>query len=199
MPLNTDLLYGEMAGSFIIHAAIPAAILLALESLGVPTASRMLWLIGALAAASFAIQFGLLTILQQTSCSGVKEFGGVLRGAATGALLTAGFAWLPTALPWLRLLISQIFMRHRPLATPGEAAAERATLDAADAVRAAEGVSAEMIAIVGQGGGVSLEKPAYDLQTFAELRFAVSYMAAFAGAYGTGIGSLWATRCPAIA
>lgn len=198
MPLNTDLLYGEMAGSFIIHAAIPAAILLALESLGVPTASRMLWLIGALAAASFAIQVGLLTVLQQTSCSGVKEFGGVLRGAAVGALLTGAFAWLPTALPWLRLLISQIFMRHRPLATPGEAAAERATLEAAGAVRAAEGVSAEMVAIVAQSGGISLEKPAYDLQTFAELRFAVSYMAAFAGAYGTGIGSLWATRCPAV-
>ncbi|NDE16700.1 hypothetical protein EBZ80_17385 [bacterium] len=185
-----------MAGSFIIHAAIPAAILLALESLGVPSASRMLWLIGALAAASFAIQFGLLTVLQQTSCSGVKEFGGVLQGAAVGALLTGAFAWLPTALPWLRLLISQIFMRHRPLATPGEAAAERATLEAAGAVRAAEGVSAETVPVA---GGISLEKPAYDLQTFAELRFAVSYMAAFAGAYGTGIGSLWATRCPAVA
>jgi hypothetical protein len=197
MPLNTDLLYGEMAGSFIIHAAIPAAILLALESLGVPVGSRILWMIGALMVASFAIQFGLLTVLQQTSCSGVKEFGGVLWGAGVGALLTGGFAWLPTALPWLRLLISQIFMRHRPLATPGEAAAERATIEAARAVRLAEGVSAEQVVLTASSGGVSLEKPAYDLQTFAELRFAVSYMAAFAGAYGTGIGSLWATQCPA--
>ena len=196
MPLNTDLLYGEMAGSFIIHAAIPAAILLALESLGVSAGSRILWLVGALALASFVIQFGLLTVLQQTSCSGVKAFGGVAWGAAIGAVITGVFAWLPTALPWLRLLISQIFMRHRPLATPGEAAAERATLDAAAAVREAEGVSAVAAA---QTGGVSLEKPAYDLQTFAELRYAVAYMSAFAGAYGTGIGSLWATRCPATA
>ena len=199
MPLNTDLLYGEMAGSFIIHAAVPAALLVALESLGVAAGSRIIWLVGLLAVASFAIQVGLLTVLQQTSCSGVKQFGGVLTGAAVGAGITGAFAWLPTALPWLRLLISQIFMRHRPLATPGELEAERATVAAATAVREAEGVPSAAAGGAGSSSGMSLDKPAYDLQTFHELRYAVSYMSAFAGAYGTGIGSLWATVCPATA
>jgi hypothetical protein len=199
MPLNTDLLYGEMAGSFIIHAAVPAAVLVALESLGVATGSRILWLVGVLTAASFLIQVGLLTVLQQTSCSGVKQFGGVITGAAVGAAITGVFAWLPTALPWLRLLISQIFMRHRPLATPGELEAERATVAAATAVREAEGVPASASEGAGNSGSLSLDKAAYDLQTFHELRYAVSYMSAFAGAYGTGIGSLWATVCPATA
>ena len=194
MPLNTDLLYGEMAGSFIIHAAVPAAILVGLESLGIASTSRILWLVGLLVAASFLIQIGFLTILQQTSCSGVKQFGGVVTGAAIGAAITGGFAWLPTVIPWLRLLISQIFMRHLPLATPGELEAERATLAAAAAVRQAEGVTETT---AGSFPGLSLNKVAYDLQTFHELRYAVSYMSAFAGAYGTGIGSLWATVCPA--
>jgi len=48
-----------------------------------------------------------------------------------------------------------------------------------------------------QKGGAAITPEEYETQTFQEIAIGASYWAAFAGAYGVGIGSLSAATCPA--
>ncbi len=46
-----------------------------------------------------------------------------------------------------------------------------------------------------QGGGARLTPEEYMNQTFSEIKTAIAYMSAFAGAYGIGVGSRYAVTC----
>ena len=198
MPLDTSLQIAEEAGSALLHAVIPwAASPLLSYMTYVPLSQKLLFLIVICTIASFIIQFGMLTALQQSSCGGVKDFGGILKATLIAAALTAGMTWLPTAIDWVRLTVSERFMTHHPIRSPVDQAVadivEKAATNVASLESAATSVSESQKQV---GGSRPITQADYDEQTLQETRWAMSYMAAFAGIFGIAIGGLHATNCP---
>ncbi len=188
MPLDTNLMYGEMVGSALIHVAIPIGIATMISSFtSIGTAYRILILLVLTSVFSFMVQFGLLTFLQSTSCEGVKTYRTIFTGSCVGAVLTLIFTALPAYFESLRLTVAQLFGEHKSLLT-----SEMARIN--DIVTTA---GTEVGKIQGQVGG-ALSPEAYEQQTFQETVYGVSYWSAFAGAYGIGIGSMIAATCPAV-
>jgi len=187
MPLDINLLYGEMAGSWIAHLAIPvaASMLVGVLPYMAPSTKVMIF-IGVCTAFSFVCQYGFLAMLQSSSCQGIKDYGSVFRGAVMAALITAGMIAIPAYVEPMRLVVSMMFFDHKALLTPEQAAAQKQIVEAASA-------------IAHQRGGAAITPDEYDDQTFQEIASGASYWAAFAGAYGVGIGSLTAAVCPATA
>jgi len=110
---------------------------------------------------------------------------------------------IPAFIEPMRLLVSQLFFRHKTLLTPqlaemnkilietGQRVLEKSLTE--DARREAEAKAD----IVVQHGGAAISPDEYERQTFQEIASGASYWAAFAGAYGIGVGSLIAAKCPA--
>jgi len=196
MPLDTSLQIAEEAGSALLHAVIPWAASPILSYMtSSPLSQKLLVLVIICTIASFIIQFGMLTALQQSSCGGVKDFGGILKATLIAAALTAGLTWLPTAVDWVRLTVSERFMVHHPIRSPVEQAVAAVVEKAATNVATLESAASEKQGQV--GGSRPITQADYDEQTLQETRWAMSYMAAFAGIFGIAIGGLHASDCPA--
>ena len=189
--MDSSLLYWDMAVSFLLHLAGPVAIATIFSGMldSYPLTTRVWILIIGSMLYSFIINFCVLLFLQTTSCEGLKDAGGVAAGATISAALTGFFMWIPTIWEGLRLAISQIFVDHHSLMTAAEAAREGVVTDAAKRILEIP----DTLPI--QTGGKRLTPEEYDGQTFNEIKTALSYMAAFAGAYGVGIGSRYAVKC----
>ena len=193
MPLDTSLQIAEEAGSALLHAVLPWAASPVLSYMtGAPLSQKLWTLIIVCTIASFLIQFGMLTALQQVSCQGVRNFGGILKAAIIAALLTAGMTWLPTAVDWMRLTVSERVMVHHPILTPVQQAVSSVVEKAAVDVATLESAAATSQT----GGSRPITQVEYEEQTLQETRWAMSYMAAFAGIFGIAIGGLHATDCP---
>lgn len=189
MPLDTSLQIAEEAGSALLHAVLPWAASPVLSYMtSAPLQQKFMVLIIVCTIASFLIQFGMLTALQQVSCQGVRNFGGILKAAGIAALLTAGMTWLPTAVDWVRLTVSERVMVHHPILTPVQQAVSSVVEKAAVDVATLESQT---------GGSRPITQAEYEEQHLQETRWAMSYMAAFAGIFGIAIGGLHATDCPA--
>lgn len=195
MAINSSLLYWDMAASFILNLVGPLAIVALFSSVlsSYSLTTRVWLLIFASAVYTFIINLCMLTFLQTTSCDGLKDFSGILAGSVISAVLAVFFMWIPSVWEGLRLSISQVFVDHHSLLTPSEAVRETAIVQVARQL-VSPVPSAPPIAIK-QGGGKRLTPEEYDDQTFSEIKAAMSYMSAFAGAYGIGIGSRYAVSC----
>lgn len=204
MPLESSLLYGEMAGSALVHAAIPILVASVISMLPYkPIGQQILTLFLVTIAISFFIQLAFLLGLQIVSCQGVKDYKILLGGAFVGAILTAAMVAFPTYIESMRLVVSQLFMDHKSLLTEKMAAIDAATTDAGLNVFRAEVKEANELAsavqkggaLPNQRGGGAITEEQYEHQTLKEIMIGSSYWAAFAGAYGVGIGSLFAVKC----
>jgi ABC-type multidrug transport system fused ATPase/permease subunit len=192
MPLDTSLQIAEEAGSALLHAVLPWAASPVLSYMtDAPLKQKLMVLIVVCTIASFLIQFGMLTVLQQVSCQGVQNFGGILKAATIAALLTAAMVWLPTTVDWVRLTVSERVMVHHPIQTPVQQAVSAVVEDAAVKVATLESAATQQA-----GGSRPITLADYEEQTLQETRWAMSYMAAFAGIFGIAIGGLHATDCP---
>jgi hypothetical protein len=198
--MDTGVLYGEMAASFLLHLATPFTVGTLLSNFAVgsgTTRTTLLIIVGITVGVSVLIQMGLLTFLQAHSCGGVKNVSGIMAGTLVSAALTAFFSALPVFIEGLRLTISQVLVNHLPIFTPQQFAAYQKILADSVALVKAGGdaagvqVPAEMEMI--KKLGVTPEE--YEEQTLKEGMIGMSYMAAFAGAYGIGIGSFKAAKC----
>jgi hypothetical protein len=188
MPLDTNLLYGEMAGSWLTHMAIPVGVSVLLSTLPyTPLKTKVLMLIGISALLSFFVQFGFMAFLQASSCTGVKSYQTIAASALVGAVLTAAMMAIPAFFEPMRLIVSNLFMEHKALLTSTMAKKEEIITEAGREVRELD-----------QTGG-ALTYIDYEEQEFKETMIGTSYWAAFAGAYGVGIGSMIAGKCPAVA
>jgi hypothetical protein len=190
-----------MAISFVLHLVGPLAIATIFSSFlgGYPLSTRVWILIIGSMIFSFIVNFGALLFLQTTSCDGLKDAGGVAVGAGIGALITGFFMWIPSTWEGLRLSISQVFVNHQSLLTPTEVAQDNILAPASMRMlaipSAPPAIEPHVVEIQPQTGGNRLTPEEYADQTFNEIKSALSYMAAFAGAYGVGIGSRYAVKC----
>ena len=146
---------------------------------------------------SFVVQLAFLLGLQMVSCKGVKSYTMLLAGAFIGAVLTGAMIAFPTFIESMRLVVSQLFIDHKSLLTEKMAAIDAATTDAGLNVFRAEVKEANDLAaaLPNQRGGGAITEDQYEHQTLQEMMIGSSYWAAFAGAYGVGIGSLVAVKC----
>lgn len=213
MAIDSSLLYSDMAVSFILNLVGPLAIAALFSSFfsTMSLSSRVWLLIFCSAIYAFVINLCVLTFLQTTSCDGLKDFGGIAAGAGISAALALFFTWIPTVWEGLRLAISQLFIYHHTLLTTSEAAGEGVIVDASKKMSSMLNTTSEPMAVavplpplavavplppeIKQGGGKRLTPEEYDDQTFSEIKAAMAYMSAFAGAYGIGIGSRYAVSC----
>jgi hypothetical protein len=195
MGLDTNLLYGEMFGSWLIHLSFPvlASVIIGLLPYQ-PLSTRIWMLLGFTVLLSAVTQFGFLAYLQSAACGGVKDYAPVATGAGIATVITATMTAIPLFVQPLRLAVSQLFVSHKALLTPELAAFNKLMTDAS--IKTGEIVGSKQ-----EGGGLELPKPLpptdYEEQTLKEMMIGASYWAAFAGAYGIGFGSLMNTTCPA--
>jgi hypothetical protein len=193
MPLDTNLLYGIMAGSFLGHMAIPAGIAVLFSFITVQdNRTRGIILLVGTVLLSFLFQAGFLTSLQASACTGIKDYGSIFAGASIAALITAVLVAIPIFVEPMRLAISQLFGEHKSLLTSEQKKVDEALIEAGQ----------EVVGVMNPEGlpkqtGGALTSEDYDKQVRRELTIGASYWAAFAGAYGIGVGSLIAAKCPA--
>ena len=197
--MDTGVLYGEMIGSWLLHLAIPIGISSALTGLLVSNGGSTQTIIYVVLVLSLIVstlvQMGFLTFLQAYSCSGVTNFRGILAGTLVSTGITALFLFLPSSIEGLRLTISQLFIKHLPIMTEHQREAEsKLVRDAVSLVSATE-PTAEIVADLIKKIGLKPEE--YEAQTLQETVTAMSYMSAFAGVYGIGVGSFYAAKCKA--
>jgi len=112
MPLDSSLLYGEMVASWILHACIPLAIGLGIQTVFPLMAPehKVFMLLGFTILISFLIQMGLLTSLQASSCSGVQNVGAIAYGALESAGITAVMGAIPLFVKFAREAVSHLFI-----------------------------------------------------------------------------------------
>lgn len=191
MPVDTSMLYGEMAGSLLVHMAIPVGVAVLLSVMPyMELSTKIILLIVGTALLSGLVQFGFLAALQSSACSGVKEYQTIFAAAGVGALLTAAMVAIPAYVEPMRLTVSQLFGTHKSMLTPAMARVNALVAKAGEEIAAA---SAPTV----QQGGAALTPTEYDDQVFRETMIGAAYWSAFAGAYGIGVGSMIATKCPA--
>lgn len=198
MAMDMGALYGEAVASFLFHGCLVFLAVMAADSF--EGAAKYIVFIATMAAGSFLINGGLLTVLHQLTCSGVKNVAGILKGAGVSAVLAAGMPLLAFFVEPLRLVISQMVITHRYLGTPARVDAEAVLKGAATQVHdlaAGKSIAPEVLApLTGEGVG-SLPADLYAAQTRSETAWAASYLAAFAGAYGIALGAQWTSQCGA--
>ena len=183
MPLDPNLVYGTMVGSWIAHLAIPVAVLIAVQQIGPD--NWKLWFILGCVGLSLVWQAMWLTVLQTSSCSGIKNVKGLAIGSLIAAAITACMTLIPVYIEPMRLIVSQLLISHKTLLTPAVAHVNDALVDSGNKI-----LSASL-----QTGGAAITPEEYEAQTAQEIAYGTSYWAAFAGAYGIGIGSLFAATC----
>lgn len=195
MALDTNLLYGEMVGSWLIHMAIPFAVFMFINALPyMDLMPRMILFLGVCALLSGICQAGFLAMLQSSTCGGIKDYRSIGVGAMLCAVITAIMIAIPTFVEPMRLVVSQLFFRHKTLLTPQLAHMDAILRDTGEKV-----LKASLTEEVVQKGGAAISPDEYEKQTFQEIAAGASYWGAFAGAYGVGLGSLIAAKCPATA
>jgi hypothetical protein len=182
MPLDANLLYGTMVGSWIGHLAIPVVTRIAVRQL--EFANWKIWFIIGCVGLSLLWQAMWLTVLQTSTCQGVKNVKGIATGTAIAAIITAVMVAIPVYVEPLRLIVSQLFISHKTLLTPAFARVNDALVESGTKV---------LNASLQTGGALTPDE--YETQTSQEIALGTSYWAAFAGAYGIGIGSLFAASC----
>ena len=191
--MDTGLLYGEMVGSAIMHAAIPFAAVLIIKTFrdALPPQISLLFLAFCIVG-SFFVQMAFLAMLQANACSGIKNFAGIANGAGIAALITGGLVAIPVFLEPMRLMVSHLFFDHQVLLTP--------QLQKVHDIIAKAGTDVMIASASGsdkqKGGSLSHEE--YEKQTLNEISTGTSYWIAFAGAYGVAFGSLMAATCPGV-
>lgn len=190
-----------MLGSWLMHMGV--VVLVSVIFVMLPEMSnktRGLILLGGVTVLSFLVQAGLLTTLQASACQGVKDYGSIFTGAAVAAVITAIMSAIPIYFEPMRLAVSQLFGPHKPMLTATEASINDTIVRAAAEVTAAETRAQEQpqgsSGLPVQAGG-SLDSSGYAKQELREITIGTAYWAAFAGAYGIGLGSLIAAKCPA--
>jgi hypothetical protein len=191
MPVDTNLLYGEMIGSGLMHIVAAIGIGTYISMFATLTSGqKTAILIGSMLCLSFLMQFGFLSFLQSASCKGIKDYASIAGASVIGAVITALMICIPIFFEPMRLIVSQLFITHMSQLSPEQARVEeiieRAGVDVAGATSPLQ-----------KGGALDYE--AYEAQTNRELMFGVAYWAAFAGAYGIGVGSMISTKCKASA
>ena len=185
--LDVNLLYGEMVGSWLAHMAFAVGIGMVFKSLRIPWDMwAILGYIGLCILASFFTQSLFLMILQSNSCSGMKNYFGVFAGAGIAAIITGIMIAIPVLFEPMRLVVSQLFGDHHILLTPQLSRVQ-------DVVTTAAADVTNILEPPQTGGSLSKEK--YDDQTLLEISYGSGFWGAFAGAYGIGIGSLFAGKC----
>ncbi len=196
MAIDTNLLYGEMFGSWLVHMSFPVLASVIIGLLPYQQLSTRIWMmLGITVVLSLVAQFGFLAYLQSAACNGVKDYAPVATGTLIAGVITLVMTALPLFVQPLRLAVSQLFVSHKALLTPQFAEFSQAMTDAALRV-------GDIVAEGAQKGGAlemptPLPKMEYEEQTLREMMFGASYWAAFAGAYGVGFGSILNTTCPA--
>ena len=208
MPLDPNLVYGTMVGSWIAHLAIPVAVLIAVQQVGPD--NWKLWFILGCVGLSLLWQAMWLTVLQTSSCSGIKNVKGLAIGSLIAAAITAGMTLIPVYIEPMRLIVSQLLISHKTLLTPAVAHVNDALVDSGNKIFSAsilqnnpEPTAPAMNHALNSGdptapaqyGGAAITPDEYETQTAQEIAYGTSYWAAFAGAYGIGIGSLFAATC----
>lgn len=193
--MDTGLLYGEMVGSAIMHAAIPFAAVLLIKTFRdvLPPQISLLFLAFCIVG-SFFVQMAFLAMLQANACSGIKNFAGIANGAGIGALITGGLVAIPVFLEPMRLMVSHLFFDHHVLLTPQLQKVHDIIAKAGTDVMIASGSASASDSDKQKGGSLSPEE--YEKQTLNEISAGTSYWIAFAGAYGVAFGSLMAATCP---
>ena len=192
--MESSVLYGEMAGSWVLHLVIPLLASLILRV--VPqSAPRILIFILIIAAMSFVVQAALIAFLQQSACNGVKNYKSIMAAGGVAAVVTACMVAIPAYVEPMRLVVSQLFGDHKTLLTPAQAAANDAIIKASEKVSEVQSASESgpEALKVQVGGAMSVEK--FDAQQEKEISIGAAYWAAFAGAYGIAIGSMMAGKC----
>jgi hypothetical protein len=189
MPMDTGLLYGEMVGSAIMHAAIPFAAVLIIKTFrdALPPQLSLLFLAFCVVG-SFLVQMAFLAMLQANACNGIKNFAGIANGAGIGALITCILVAIPVFIDSMRLMVSQLFFDHQVLLTP--------QLQKVHDIIAKAGTEVMIASDSDKQTGGSLSSEEYGKQTLNELSTGTCYWIAFAGAYGVAFGSLMAATCP---
>ena len=199
--MDTGLLYGEMVGSAIMHAAIPFAAVLIIKTFrdALPPQISLLFLAFCIVG-SFFVQMAFLAMLQANACSGIKNFAGIANGAGIAALITGGLVAIPVFLEPMRLMVSHLFFDHQVLLTPQLQKVHdiiaKAGTDVIIASGSGSGSGSASASDKQKGGSLSHEE--YEKQTLNEISTGTSYWIAFAGAYGVAFGSLMAATCPGV-
>ena len=188
-----NVLYGEMGGSALAHFAIPILVGLALPILNIDYLQSAFYMLAGIVIVSFAVHWLFILGLQASSCKGIKDILGITYGAIGSTFVTLLLTVPAIYSESFRLLISQVFIRHKPLEGPDNddlkskmiAVAVKNGMDSAAATERATAQLEEMFCT----------KKQYEDQTLMEMRLAAAFMAAWTGAYGVGIGSMMATNC----
>lgn len=184
MPTDTSILYGEMAGSWALHLTMPLVAGFMMKAVPA-TAPRLLILISMIVVMSFALQTGLIAFLQQAACNGVKNYSRIFIAGAIAAVITAVMVAIPAYIEPARLVVSQLFTSHRSQPTPEKERMEEII----------EGAAAKLATVSVQQTGGAMTIDEFQQQTEREISIGMAYWAAFAGAYGIGVGSMIASKC----
>ena len=205
MPVDFNLVYGEMIGSAILHGVMPSIVTAIYKRISPVFEIRDIQLVIMLAVPLLSVvaQGLLIASLQASSCGGVRSFSQIGIAALIAGALTAALIAIPTYAEPIRLMVSQLFKDHWALRSPLEQQKENVIAAAGEKIRALDAQEQVGDARIdqrggNQKGGASLTREDYDAQTVSELNYGTGYWAAWAGAYGIAAGTyLAATNCPA--
>jgi hypothetical protein len=193
MPLDMNVLYGEMGGSALAHFTIPILVGLALPILNIDYLQSAFYLLAGIVIISFVVHWLFILGLQASSCKGVKDVLGITYGAIGSTFVTLLLTVPAIYSESFRLLISQVFIRHKPLEGPDNEELK----EKINKVALNNGMSPDMAneTATKRIAEMFCTKKQYEEQTLLEMRLAAAFMAAWTGAYGVGIGSMLATNC----
>jgi hypothetical protein len=184
MALDLNLLYGEMFASAMIHGTLPYLIYFLTRSIpGMTNMSYIAVLIGACSFISFLLQCGFLTTLQANTCKGVKNVTSIFTGGAVAALITGIMLAIPAFSEPMRLMVSSLIMNHNIILDPLDAANQQILLEAS-----------EKITGTTHTGSIQVQPTLSEVedQTRREIAIGAGYWGFAAGAYGIGVGTMFA-------
>jgi len=194
-----NLIWGEMFGSWLLHLFIPFFMSRIVTSMFYDTTvfNRMMILIGFTMIFSFILQFILLIIIQSSSCGTVKHFDYISYGSIIGTIIVGAMMCVPAFVEPMRVVVSQLYAPHKPLMTPQLEELQKQLLYISLPHEQKGGASPEKEQPESKEVKEVQETPQqkYDKQTFNEFTIGSALWAAFGGAYGVGIGSLYAGKC----
>jgi hypothetical protein len=209
MALDTSVLYGIMGGSALGHIGAAVLSYVFIKSFqGLTIGQKTLYFILAVAGLSFVIQTLCMSSIQSYSCNGVSNYKSLFVAGFVGAVITLLMIAIPIYFEPMRLIVSQLFGPHMTLMTP-ERAAQAAIIEKAakelgslgaksgdglnETVDTTSSEETTSVPTFQKGGALSIIE--YNAQQFKELMMGAAYWAAFAGAYGVGIGSTITGKC----
>ena len=188
MALDTNLMYGLMAAAGIVHAGLPLLIYVVCRHIQTDFFRGPIFLILVCIACSFVVQLGLLTTLQQSTCKGVTSFNNVLIGAGVAAAITGVMMAIPAFVEPMRLMVTSTFgLEHRLLLNEEDVKKQEIILDAAKKIYGGTTTSQSVQPTQDEIGE----------QTRLETSLGGAFWLFFAGLYGVGAGTMFASSCNA--